>query len=522
MKKITIVLVVMVLVVANISVDFGYSLQVSGYDMTASGQATFLQVDNRETIVVENGEMVSIDGKVSGILLRKAEGCGWLEIPVKSKSHIKVSVKKAEAAKAGPVMLFALVAIQRRNSSLDLLTAEIPVMFPGQFPASYKNNVKGWGNISKEELHSCLPDGTAKLLTMDLDIGDTCGLHCPHCFRRDPRFDNVSQENKLSHEEIVDYVREAKGLGLKEIKILGRGEPFQNPRFLEFLEKMTSLDISVAVFTKGHVLGNDELARRYNQHYGITSCWELTQRVEELKVSILLGFNSFDRRMQEAFTGLDALPETALLKSYVEFRDQALINLVKAGFNKYEEGHATRLAMIAAPVKPENINEIFGLYTWARVRNIYMLTCPTTVSGRGLDELELEKSFTDYVSHLEDLWSRIYVWAIDKNLIPLEVFKEEGVSLYPGCHVCNQTAAGFYLNLSGQVNQCPGRVDETTIFTRDIRREGLKNVWLSCASNKRAKHGKQFNYHCVARDGHSLTPDFYRKIEARVLTSARG
>lgn len=59
------------------------------------------------------------------------------------------------------------------------------------FPDNYVNNVMWWGNIPREELHSLLPDGTAKLLTMDVDIGDTCSLNCPHCFRRDPRFDTL-------------------------------------------------------------------------------------------------------------------------------------------------------------------------------------------------------------------------------------------------------------------------------------------------------------------------------------------
>jgi len=135
--------------------------------------------------------------------------------------------------------------VNPKQDSYSLLTAAIPVVFEDKFPDNYKNDVKWWGNISGEELHSCLPDGTAKLLTMDLDIGDTCGLRCPHCFRRDSKFDCVSQANKLTYEEIVGYVKEAKELGLKQIKILGRGEPFQDSRFLEFLEEMTALDIGV-------------------------------------------------------------------------------------------------------------------------------------------------------------------------------------------------------------------------------------------------------------------------------------
>ena len=413
------------------------------------------------------------------------------------------------------------------KNSKPLLTKKIPVIFNKDqdgkiFPDGYKNDVRWWGNISKKELHSCLPDGTAKMLTMDIDIGNSCSLNCPHCFRRDPRFDIVG-EKSLTHEEIVFYVKGAKKLGLNQIKILGRGEPFQNPRFLEFLTEMTNLNIGVSVFTKGHVLGSDDLAKMYNyERYGITTGWELTKEIAKLKVSILLGFNSFDRKTQERFTGVDKYPVYSPLKNYVEFRDKALINLVKAGFNKYKRGMATRLAIMAAPIKPENVDEIFGLYIWARLRNIYMVSCPTTISGKGLDEFEREKNFSDYIPRLIKLYSKIYIWAIGTNLIPLEKFKRDRVSLYPGCHICNQIAAGFFLNLSGQVNQCPGLVDKTTIFTEDIKKEkSLKGVWKSSVNYQRAKNTKDFNYHCVARDGKSLPVDFYTRIEKKVLQHFR-
>lgn len=418
-----------------------------------------------------------------------------------------------------------------KANSKELLTKEIPTIFEKEgkikFPADYINNVRWWGNIPRKELHSCFSDGTAKLLTMDVDIGDTCSLRCPHCFRRDPRFDDTTLDRGLTDEEVISYIKEAKKLGLKQIKILGRGEPFQNPKFLGFLREMTKLNIGVAIFTKGHVIGSDKLTKIYNyKNYGIDTSEKLVAELKKLKVSILLGFNSFDRKTQEAFVGIDKTP----IKDYVELRDRALILLAKAGFNKYEKGKATRLAMIAAPIKPENMDEVFDLFVWARPRNIYMLSCPTTVSGKGIDEFHRavatyrinlkakETPHMRYVKELEKLYSKIYKWSLKTNLIPKPKFKKDGVSLYPGCHVCNQTAAGFYLNLSGQVNQCPGRCDKTTIFTKDIRKEkSLKDVWINCINYKRAKNTKAYNYHCVARDGHSIPPTFYKEIEKEVL-----
>ena len=101
----------------------------------------------------------------------------------------------------------------------------------------------------------------------------------------------------------------------------------------------------------------------------------------------------------------------------------------------------------------------------------------------------------------------------------IEQFEEEGVSLYPGCHPCNQVAAGFYITLRGVVTRCPGRDDPDCVVTNDIRRSTLKDVWLNSENYKLASKESEFNYHCIARDGHFFEePEkFYDPIKKRVL-----
>ncbi len=388
----------------------------------------------------------------------------------------------------------------------------IPITFKDKFPKGYRNNVAHWGNFSKEELHQETDEGVQRLLHLDIDFGNSCSLKCPHCFRRDDRFDDAGDKGFLTENELLEYILEAKKLGLQSVKFLGRGEPFENPRFLGFLNKLYEMDIKSAIFTKGHVIGSDDLARKYNSHYGITDGKDLAQRLKELDASILLGFNSFDRRVQENFIGID----NSAIKNYVELRDNALLRLVEAGLNEYKEGEETRLAIISAPIKPENVDEIFDIYKWGRIRNIYALSCPTTVSGKGIDEAERTRQYKDYLSNLKDLYTKIYLWNLEHGLTSLEQFKEEGVSLYPGCHPCNQTAAGMYLTLSGKVVRCPGRADKQSTFIDDIRKENLKTVWMNSENYKRAQ-GKGFNYHCPARDGHSLSNSFYKEIKEKVI-----
>lgn len=403
----------------------------------------------------------------------------------------------------------------KNKSSKDRLTELIPVMFPKGFPSGYVNNVSGWG-IPKEELHTKLPDGTYKLLTLDIDFGADCSLRCPHCFRKSKLLD-MPRTAELTYDEILRLIREAKELGLRSVKFLGAGEPFENKDLLQLLEEFYKLDIRSAIFTKGAVLGSDALAKKYFESYGIKTSKQLVRRLRELDTSILLGFNSFKRDVQEVFVG----QRKSKIENYVDSRDQALINLVEAGFNSFRPGHGTRLAVIIAPIKPENIGEVFEVYSWARVRNIYALSCPTTFSGLGKTELIREKEnfdFLKYIYDLEDLYKQIYVWNIENGLTTVDQFREEGVSLYPGCHPCNQVAAGFYVTLKGKVIRCPGRDDQSWIEFDNIRKGKLKENWKASLNYKLASTLK-FNYRCIARDGtfFERPSRFYNTIKKRVL-----
>jgi len=389
-------------------------------------------------------------------------------------------------------------------------------IFENSFPDKYINDVKGWG-ISKELLHSKNEDNTYKLLTLDIDLGSECRLSCPHCFRKSKSL--KTHNPPLDYEKILNLISEAKTLGLQSIKILGAGEPFENSEIYPFLIEVSNLGIHIAVFTKGHILGADGLVKKYYGEYGFSNSIDFIRALSKINVSILLGFNSFKKDVQEAFVGVTPNHKIA---NYVELRDRALSILIHEGFNKYKPNEASRLALIAAPIKPENIDEIFDIYVWGRRRNIYVLSCPTTVSGLGIYELEREKAvydFKEYVKDLKQLYIKIYIWNIENNLMTLDKFLEEGVSLYPGAHPCNQVAAGMYITLNGKVMICPGRDDESFTIENDVRNKSLKEIWFNSSTYKMAKQEDKFNYHCVARDGHFFEDptSFYNEIKDNVI-----
>lgn len=406
-------------------------------------------------------------------------------------------------------------------SSKQVLSETIQPVFNGRFPEGYINDVDGWG-ISEKDVHGKLPDGTYRLLTLDIDFGQRCSLACPHCFRKSEFLNGVTRP-PLNFDEMMSLMRQGKRLGLKSVKFLGAGEPFENPEFLRLLEDLRELGIKSAVFTKGYILGSDELTRDRFGVYGIKTVEELITILRDLDVSILLGFNSFRKDIQEAFVWNEEIgqPTNLIQKDFVHLRDNALLNLVNAGFNEYVEGEATRLALIIAPFKPKNIDEVFDIYTWGRRRNMYTLTCPTTYSGKGKTELEREKQeidFEEYLGKLRNLYVRIYRWNIENGLLTIDQLKREGISLYPGCHPCNQVAGGFYITLKGKVIRCPGRDDESWVITHDIREVDLKKIWIN-SPNYRLAATDRFNFRCIARDGifFEKPHEFYSVIERKIL-----
>jgi len=393
-------------------------------------------------------------------------------------------------------------------NSREYLSSKISVVFNDKFPDGYQNNVKWWGNFSRKRLHSKNDDGTPKLLTMDVDFGNECSLACPTCFRRDDRVDIIEGPYSLSNAEIISYIKQAKNLGLVSIKILGRGEPFQNTEFLPFLREMRDLGIGVGIFTKGAVLGEDFLAEKYNgYHYSIRTGYDLAKKVYELGHAVYLNFTSFNDDIANRMVG--GYP------TYASVRNKALINLVEAGFNKYQSPFIpTRLSLINAPFSAETLGEVHDIYKWARQRNIYCVSCPTALSGKGLDAHQKEsgENYAEFIEKVQIEYSKIYVYAIRSNLISLESFLQDGPHIYAGAHPCHQVAAGFYLQLSGQVVQCPGRICKDTTFAKDIRGKNLKNIWLHSPNGKMAAQGRKYNYHCVARDGISLPKNFYDRV----------
>lgn len=365
---------------------------------------------------------------------------------------------------------------------------EIPVVFRNQFPTNFINDLNGW-NFTKNELD----DNKGKILTLDIDLGNTCSLNCPHCFRRTAVLDKV--DRKMTFEETKTIILEAKKLGLRSVKFLGAGEPFENVRFVEFLRFLKSQDVIPVIFTKGHVLGDDKLAKRYNNRYGITDGVQLVKVLNEVNASIILGFNSFNTELQEKMVGG--------VSGYVEKRNLALVRLIEGGLS---QSNPTRLCIGSNPVTLENYDEIFNVYQWGRERNIYVLVTPTMVGGKACDW----QTITPSKEKIIDLYTKIYKYNLEKGLQIIEQLENEGVSAYAESHPCNQIACGMYVTLSGKVLRCPG--NDTTIFG-NIFEKCLEEIWVNSENFKRSG---TFNCWCPPKIGKSIPNDLFGEVMKRL------
>lgn len=366
---------------------------------------------------------------------------------------------------------------------------DIPKKFNNKFPKDFKNTIPYWGFFTREEIEK----NKGKLLMLDIDFGRYCSLNCPYCFRKSSVVDDFSGKGDLSYNELISVIDEAIPLGLKSVKICGAGEPTQNKYFYRFVNDMTERDIGVAVFTKGQVLGSDEQAKKFYSQYGINSAKELCEKLSKLKVSVMLAFQSFDSNLQEKMVG--NIPD------YTSIRNIALRNLVDAGFS---DSNPTRLALCSNPITRTNFKEIFDIYVFSRERNIYPVTSALMTSGKQLDNQFLNENDVSDKEKI-DLFTRIYNYNLEHGIQTIKELEEDGISVLPGIHPCNQIACGLYITARGIVVGCPGFTEKEG----DVKKQPLKQIWEQSQNYKRQG---TFNCKCPPKDGKTIPLRLYKEV----------
>jgi radical SAM protein with 4Fe4S-binding SPASM domain len=86
-----------------------------------------------------------------------------------------------------------------------------------------------------------------------LNVTNACNLSCPFCGAAA----GSALKSELTLEELKELLKEAKALGIRDV-LLGGGEPFLRPDFLEVLRICDSLEIRPSIETNGTLI-NDEI-----------------------------------------------------------------------------------------------------------------------------------------------------------------------------------------------------------------------------------------------------------------------
>ncbi len=373
-----------------------------------------------------------------------------------------------------------------------LMFPEVKPVFTGlKVPAGFVNDVRGW-TFGRLEVEDAAKNG--KLLTMDIDMAGkgACSLRCGHCFRRTAEFKN---EKRMDFAELTAHLREAKGLGLRSVKLIGPGEPLEDRGLLGFLRMLREMDITPLVFTKGHVLGDDDFSQGRHGMDGQALCAAL----KDLDTSILLGTTSFDPATEDAIVGR---------RSYHERRHMAIERICEAGFNAFTQNQPTRLAFVCTPVTPLNIDEAFAIYEFARAIHAQPILAPTMVAGRALDRLcDMIPSPEDLV----ELYVKINLFNIEHGITTLEEIGSVGITAYSGAAPCNQVAVGLFLRGDGKVLRCPG--DDISI-QGDLRERSLREIWEK--SENRRIYAGQYNNGCPPKKDVSFPVGFFETVLERV------
>ena len=369
----------------------------------------------------------------------------------------------------------------------------------------FENYVRGW-NAPDALLKEA--EREKRLLYINMDFGDGCTLHCPHCFTQEGAIDARGRD-PLPYEHLKEAMLDAKKMGLLSVRILGRGEPTQwiagghkgphlTPRagedFLDFVEFLSDNDIIPVIFTRGQIIGNDDRVRwAYGGAHGIENGVQLVERLYALGATIFLGFSSLFPEINNEMVGRPATE----LYNYDTVCLRALKLCMDMGFN---EGNPTRLA-VEAPITNLNIREMLVRYILFQMLNISPCSNVYMVTGRamtyGLREITDpgQDAFLDMYATITRAMERM---GIGGRIGP-----------YAGTKKCHDVSNGLYLTLNGDVYPCPG-YEGLHNMIGSLRNHSMDEIW------ENSIYGGHPQSICPPKIATHFPPDFEDQVKEKM------
>ena len=369
------------------------------------------------------------------------------------------------------------------------------------FASSFQNYVLGWN-----EADAVLRDAEEnhRLLYLNMDFGDGCTLRCPHCFTHEGAID-ARGRTPLPFGRLKDAILEAKELGLRCVRILGRGEPTQwvaNPArkselfaepggdIIDFVEFLHQNGIVPLVFSRGQIIGDDDrIAWAYGGTHGVHNGSDLVELLNRNGVSLFMGVSSIFPEVNNEMVGVPAGGRY----NYDAACRRALKLAVAAGLSR---SNPTRLA-VEMPITNLNIMEmgvrylLFQMLNISPCTNVYMVTGRAMTYGLGEISDPPQEQFLDAYAMVTRFAQRM---GIDLSVGP-----------YAGTKECHDVSCGMYLTLNGEFYPCPGYEGIHNVVG-SLKTHSVRQIW---ENNPFGGHPQSI---CPPKIGTHFPPDFEANV----------
>lgn len=353
------------------------------------------------------------------------------------------------------------------------------------FGKSFVNGVKHWWYPSKIIQDSYDND---KLMILDLEFGNICGLRCEYCFRSNDERD-LTHRDDLNLAQWENLIDQASDMGVKGVKLIGAGEFFEDRRFMDAFSYLTDKGLKAVLFTGGNILDDEEKMRRL---HGMGS-EEIIDYLFQNDHTIFIKGDSFRESV------MDKLVKKS---GFTQSRNKVLERLIQKGFTNETP---TRLGL-EVQVNKYTLPELLDIDKLKHHLNIY--SDMVTSMPCGLYDLKKANGTSIDISMKEkkELYQKIYEQNI-KFGIPFEE-----ASPFIGGLSCSQLGNGLYINVIGNVYSCPGYFDKIG----NVKETSLKQIWKSHI-NRRKFQDK--GYICPPRENSGITPtNLYSSINKKLIS----
>lgn len=306
-------------------------------------------------------------------------------------------------------------------------------------------------------LTSWMNDNGEMPFTLEINPTNRCNLQCSYCWQQN--FENIDKEDKISKEKMLEIIKEASELGVREIRIPGSGEPLLRNELLEIMQEIKHNNINGLLITNGLLLDEQKINQVIDMQ------WDC----------ITFSFDSTDKKVNDFFRregSFEKLRENLLLLQKLKSKKSSSKPLIRFNVVITNKNYKTLSDIIAfaKKVSCEDV-EFQPLTVWSKVAEKYKLNrLQRFLLSRKIPEIKALADSYGIYTNISDLNSNVIAKAagdMDKLMNTKE--KNSFLSL-----PCFEPWYNMVILPEGKVNACSMAGSS---FGANILNKSLKEIW---------------------------------------------